>query len=107
MTLPDSETERMAIKSSERYPQYPNGDKSLNQDINAHRKQKAFVEGAYYEAFLWYERMGKFAEWVVDNGWKRVNFIYKDIKWYNTEQRRQASHAELIELFINSLNEGK
>lgn len=59
------------------------------------------------EASLWYERMGKFAEWVVDNGWKRVNFMTKDVKWYNTEHRRQASHAELINEFLNQLNEGK
>ena len=80
---------------------------SENRRINLDYTTPLFRQVAGMEASLWYERMGKFAEWVVDNGWKRVNFIYKDIKWYNTEQRRQASHAELIELFINSLNEGK
>ena len=67
----------------------------------------AQVHAAAFEALLWYERMGKFAEWVVDNGWKRVNFIYKDVKWYNTEHRRQASHAELINEFLKQENKEK
>ena len=76
--------------------------------INIHSQNcQWYIHGAKLEAATWYERMGKFAEWVVDNGWKRVNFMTKDVKWYNTEHRRQASHAELINEFLKQENKEK
>ena len=58
------------------------------------------------EASLWFKRMGEFAEWIEKN---RRWFNDEVELWYkaNIPFSEGFTTSELIELFINSLNEGK
>ena len=101
MTLPQQEIDRI----QELYP-----DNHENPFVNSSRLDKKHA--AIEEASVWFKRMGEFAEWVSDNNFE----LTSGSRWYRiTNPRRPESQwqyeyritPELIEIFINSLNEEK
>ena len=89
MTLPDSEIKTWFEKHKKMRPGSP---AYLTGCLDGYRASQS----------LWYERMGKFAEWVRGEGFQYLGGIWSSYK-YN----RSLTTPELINEFLNQLNEGK
>ena len=94
MTLPDSECKRIKQDALKWYPE-------TMDSLEMQTRRAARINGANTEASLWYERMGKFAEWYSDN----FNGVPDD---YEAKEGEQVlTTPELINEFLQQENKQK
>jgi hypothetical protein len=85
MTLPDSEIKRIGIASKAYYEPT---------EIKLVRINRTT------EASLWYERMGKFAEWIEDERWQYKIGDGENHWWYSPIEDKLINTPELINEFL-------
>ena len=106
--LPKSELKRIDEAMEANLPMQEYYQSNFGRGL-AEAKRITFVEGVRIEAFLWYERMGKFAEMAgaVTIGDERYFYVSMAGFWYCYKDKAALTTPELINEFLNQLNEGK
>ena len=99
--LPKSELKRIDEAMEANLPMQEYYQSNFGRGL-AEAKRITFVEGVRIEAFLWYERMGKFAEMagVVTIGDERWVHVNKVGVWFCNMNKPSITTPELINKFL-------